>query len=653
MAYTPVKDRAAERYTAAEVRAQYHGTADETVRFLLDAQLLDSALWRRFVDQFRDGIDGENQGWRGEYWGKSMRGGALVYAYSHNEALYEVLTETVRDMLTVMEEDGRVSSYSRETEFDSWDIWCRKYVMLGLEYYLPHCRDAALRDEIVTFLCRLADYLLAHIGEGEGKTSITAASRSWRGINSSSVLEPMVRLYRLTGESRYLDFCTYIVKHGGAEGLDIFRLAYLNRIPPYRYGVSKAYEMTSCFEGLLEYYLVTGEEWCRTAVLNYGRALLDTEMSIIGSSGCTHELFDHTVTRQTAKTEDVVQETCVTVTLMKLFTRLYRLTGERAFAEAVERSYFNAYLGALNTERRTCPYIVEKYVKKLGYSHVVDTLLPFDSYSPLTPGVRGRKVGGNQLLADGSYYGCCACIGAAGVGVYLENTLLQNGRELLLSFYESGESRLTVDGKTVRLSVKTDYPYGESLAITVEGAPQGLAIKLRDPETAPLSFAALPLGITAEKQNGYWLLQGDFVEKTCINATFGLQFKVHRPITWETDEVCTDMSGGRPGFHEAAFTTVRHAPEDDEYVAFTLGPITLAADSRLGRTDAAHFSDESAYTVRVEGGCEQSPIGPCRLRVTLQGADGETLPLVDYASAGLDWQSPIAAWLSTAPTREK
>ena len=28
---------------------------------------------------------------------------------------------------------------------------------------------------------------------------------------ASSVLEPMVNLYRLTGEQRYLDFCRYIV----------------------------------------------------------------------------------------------------------------------------------------------------------------------------------------------------------------------------------------------------------------------------------------------------------------------------------------------------------------------------------------------------------------------------------------------------------
>ena len=107
------------------VREQcYTGVSASAVSFIERDQLGDALLWRRFVDQFREQIDGENQGWRGEYWGKMMRGAVLVYTYSKNESLYATLTETVRDMLTVAEHDGRVSSFSRETEFDAWDLWC-------------------------------------------------------------------------------------------------------------------------------------------------------------------------------------------------------------------------------------------------------------------------------------------------------------------------------------------------------------------------------------------------------------------------------------------------------------------------------------------------------------------------------------------------
>ena len=60
-----------------------------------------------------------------------MRGGVLTWEYTLDAELYDVLTETVWDMLTVADSDGRVSTYSRETEFGAWDLWCRKYVLLG------------------------------------------------------------------------------------------------------------------------------------------------------------------------------------------------------------------------------------------------------------------------------------------------------------------------------------------------------------------------------------------------------------------------------------------------------------------------------------------------------------------------------------------
>lgn len=45
--------------------------------------------FKSFDQQFRDQQDGENQGWRGEYWGKMMRGAVMVYEYSQNRELYQ------------------------------------------------------------------------------------------------------------------------------------------------------------------------------------------------------------------------------------------------------------------------------------------------------------------------------------------------------------------------------------------------------------------------------------------------------------------------------------------------------------------------------------------------------------------------------------
>lgn len=65
----------------------------------------------------------------------------------------------------------------------------------------------------------------------------------WRGLNSCSILEAVVKLYNLTGEKRYFDFASYIVDCGGTDVANIFELAYENKLYPYQYPVTKAYEI--------------------------------------------------------------------------------------------------------------------------------------------------------------------------------------------------------------------------------------------------------------------------------------------------------------------------------------------------------------------------------------------------------------------------
>ncbi len=243
----------------------------------------------------------------------------------------------------------------------------------------------------------------------EGKKPITAATRHWRGLNSCSVLEPVVRLYTITGEQKYFDFANYIVSTGGTDVENILELAYKDEMYPYQYPVAKAYEMTSFFEGILEFYRHTGQEKYLTAILNYAGKILESDFTVIGSSGCTHELFDHSTVRQANTTnERIQQETCVTVTLMKFFYQLTLITGDPKYADAFEVSLYNAYLGSVNTEK-----VIEPTIKK-NYPHLHFEPLPFDSYSPLTAGTRGNGVGGLKPMSDNHYYGCCACIGSAG-----------------------------------------------------------------------------------------------------------------------------------------------------------------------------------------------------------------------------------------------
>ena len=63
------------------------GELDDAIRFIEDYQLLDAPLWVKFVNQFRETVpkaDDHDNGWRGEYWGKMMRGACITYQYTQN-----------------------------------------------------------------------------------------------------------------------------------------------------------------------------------------------------------------------------------------------------------------------------------------------------------------------------------------------------------------------------------------------------------------------------------------------------------------------------------------------------------------------------------------------------------------------------------------
>ena len=76
-------------FTDTGAECAFTGILDKTIRFVEDFQLLDSDNWARFVNQFKVRTDSENNGWRGEYWGKMMRGAAFTYAYTRDEKLYK------------------------------------------------------------------------------------------------------------------------------------------------------------------------------------------------------------------------------------------------------------------------------------------------------------------------------------------------------------------------------------------------------------------------------------------------------------------------------------------------------------------------------------------------------------------------------------
>lgn len=614
-----------------ETKYAFKGVIDESIRYIERIQLLKPELWNRFVNQYRTEADRDG-GWRGEYWGKMMRGATFVYSYTQNKELYDILYKAVEEMMASADSLGRISTYPVDDEFTSWDMWTRKYVLLGMQYFMEICNDDDFNRKIIESMQKQADYIISKIGSAdECKTPITSTSSAWGGINSSSILEPVMKLYNITKEKRYLDFASHIVNEGGTNVDNIFELAYENKLYPYQYQITKAYEMISCFEGLLEYYKITENEKHKESVINFAEKILESDYTIIGCSGCDGECFDNSTISQTNPGKrGLMQETCVTVTLMKFFYNLNCFTGDSKYADAFERSMYNAFLGSINTEG--CIGKVEKTDIE-QYPEVQMEALPFDSYSPLTAGVRGMGTGGLRVMSDNKYYGCCACIGAAGNGLMPKISLLLSKDGLVINLYIGGKIfARTKTGNNVTIDVQTEYPKNGDVKIKIDPQyEEEFEILLRNPSWSRAT-ALYVNGRENSVNDGYIRLKKVWKKDDTIELKLDMRTEVIYPGPMREHNYTKEQN-------------------EKKYIALRRGPLVLAQENRLG-----YDVDEPVNIVVNDDGYVDvempvEDIAPYKhiVEVCVPLIDGSRMTVTDYASAGKLWteESKMAAWMLT------
>ena len=584
----------------------FTGVYRDYLAFTLRRQLLIPELWADFVRVFTADSDDPDKGWRCEYWGKMMRGACLCYRATGDETLYGLLRETVRRLLDTQRADGRISTYSASCQLTGWDLWGRKYVMTGLMHFLEICREENDRRQILSALVRHADAVID--GIGPGKTNITETSDYWGGVNSCSILEPFMALYGLTGEERYLRFAEYILSTGGCRDGNLIEIALENRIPPYEYPETKAYETISFFEGVLAYYQATGKEKYLHAVANFFRAVEETDLTIIGCCGCKHEQFDHSAVRQTEATGNLMQETCVSVTWMRLCARLLLLTGDSRYYALIERTGYNALYGAVNVHG------LPQYDRQ---SKTIMNGLPFDSYSPLTESRRGIGIGGLKRFSFGGFYGCCACIASAGIAILPLTAVLQAEDGVYVNAMFSGRvSFYTADGKHAGLTAESRYPQEGSMRMTVEtdGEPAAFTIRLRVPE----ELRNAEILVNGVRQDGMIREKG----YACLKRLF------------DSGDV-VEIRGGIPLIRETI----------GESDAFRYGCIVLARDE-------AKEPDFDTPAVLPEGPVSWQMLTPeedetVRIQIDRK-PDLPPLLLTDYASCGRWWdreKNRVTVWM--------
>lgn len=553
------------------------------------------------VDFFRNG---RSQFALGEMWGKAVRSGCMFYRYTADPELKEILSQTVKDLLSTVRPNGSISCVPPEKQPDGpgGDLWERKYVLLGLDRYydLVEADPAVLRA-----MTDQADCIIEQVGEPP-KVPITSLGWSPNHIESSTLLEPFMRLYNRTGEKRYLDFARYIVSTGGSEGYDIFRQAYDN-VPPHEMGgpYPKAYEMMSMFEGAVEYYRVTGDEYVRRSFMNLYDNIRRNEITIVGNGGGDQpyhpavmgEGWDHTAVEQTNPDITRMMETCVGVTWMKFCSQILRLTGDPSAVDEIEKYIYNGLLGAMKPSGDGFSYVNlfngEK-VTNYGWGTTFGSL-------PVT---------------------CCNLNGPMGLAYIPFVAVMESDRGPVVNLYNAARAELsTPQGDSLSLRIETDFPLSDRVLVRV------------DPHAA--SLFTLSLRIPSWSERTVVKVNGKKVRSVEPGAYLSLE-RIWKPgdrVELAFDMRCRLLDAPR-GSNRAG----------GSFQALVWGPIVLARDENI--------DPDYDEPVRVVAGKDRvvrvkrvaPTLASTRLEFEVPTDDGP-IRMTDYASVN-GWEGAhICTWL--------
>lgn len=390
--------------------------------------------------------------WIGEHVGKWLHAATLAWAHGGDDALRGKLDRVVQDLIATQESDGYLGTYLPAQRFGlfegaDWDVWSHKYCLIGLITYHRHTGEKASLQAAQ----RAADLLIATF---PAKRSLLAAG-THNGLAATSVLEPMVELYRLTAEDRYLDFARYIVSTWDEPGGPALVKTLLSEGRVSRVQPPKAYEMLSNLVGLGELARVTGQREFIDACLVAWQDIVSRRLYITGgTSQNEHFKSDHDL-RDDGHAH--VSETCVTTTWIRFNLVLLQMTGQSRFAQEIERATYNHLTAAQHPG---------------GYDWCY--------FTPL----RGRK----RYLRDPEIT-CCQSSGPQGLALvphwaYLKASAGQHDM-LVVNTFETSAVTVQLDGQRVAVEMESGFPRTNACHVRLRMTrPARFALRFRKPEWA-------------------------------------------------------------------------------------------------------------------------------------------------------------------------
>ncbi|MBX7259745.1 MAG: glycoside hydrolase family 127 protein [Candidatus Hydrogenedentes bacterium] len=364
--------------------------------------------------------------------GKTIDALAHYAVYSGDPRVMEKKKQIVSELIASQEPDGYIGYFKPEQRvFALWDIHEMSYIIWGLVSDYELCGEKASLDAAR----KAADYIIARWEAEPDRIPGNGEITTYMAVTCS---EPaMLRLYGITGDSKYLEYCTKFRKLPEWDG----------PIVEGRWGqiAGHAYAYMSRAMAQLTLYRMQPSE----SLLAPSRKAMDfmtkqDGLTIIGTCG-QHECWHNT--QEGAAN---LGETCATAYLLRFWEDLMCMNDDPRYGDLMERAVYNALFAAQSPDGRKIRY-----------------------YSPFE--------GPREYFKEDTY--CCPCNYRRILAELPQLIYFQRNDGVLVNLYTPSEAECPLPGgDSVKLKQETAYPASDTVTIHVDpGAPKTFAVALRIP----------------------------------------------------------------------------------------------------------------------------------------------------------------------------
>jgi len=427
---------------------------------------------------------------------KWLEGACYVFVRSKDPAIKQETERIAGLIVTCQDDDGYINTQARKKR---WDPEVKHDLYIAGHFFeaaVAHFR-ATGEKSLLDAACRWADYLISEYEKGNPYYTTTA-------LKEHSEYElGLLRLYRATGERKYLDFSITLtnelcrvgpqvadVKAGG--GLHAVRVGYL-------------------LAGMADLYLETGSEEMLRYLPGLWDEMVNTRMYVTGAigshgEGISKEPYDLPHTRE--HPERILGETCASVAMMMFSWRMHGITGESRYFDVIENTLYNHYFGAIALDGKGTFYynpmrMVGDQSKHSDHGH--------------------RPVSSRCMLPEINRTACCPSNMWRFFGALPEYLFSYDEDGLFINLYTSSTvNHALPDGRQIALSVETEYPHQGDVKIRFDGtSPTTLKLRLRIPDWCKSATAEWPGRKRKHVEGGDYLV----IDRTWKNGdTVELQF---------------------------------------------------------------------------------------------------------------------------------